>query len=72
MSKEGLGFCLGKNVVDPRFVGVKKMGKEESMGRRRVRSRLCALIKKYTFKFNEMKFNRLKFRGLFILMDGKV
>jgi hypothetical protein len=59
--------------VDPRFVNVKKLGKgEDLMKRRRTRSRLCLLLKKYTFKFNEMKFNRLKFRGLYILIDGKI
>lgn len=42
------------------------------MGRRRNKPRLLTLIKKHTFKFNEMKFNRLKFKGLFILVDGKV
>lgn len=53
MSKEGLGFCLGKSIVDPRFVNVKKMSKgEELLGRKRTRSRLWMLIKKHTFKFN--------------------
>ena len=40
--------------------------------RHRTRARIVLLLKKYTFKFNEMKFNRLKFRGLYILVDGKV
>jgi hypothetical protein len=52
---------------------MKKIGKgEEMLGRRRTRSRLWMLIKKHTFKFNEMKFNRLKFRGLFVMVEGKI
>ena len=73
LSKEGLGFCLGKQLVDPRFVNAKKLGKaEDLLKRHRSRCRIATLLKKYTFKFNEMKFNRLKFKGLFILVEGKV
>ena len=69
LSKEGLGFCLGKTLVDPRFVNAKKLNRgDDVLKRERGRCRIVNLLKKYTFKFNEMKFNRLKFRGLFILV----
>lgn len=75
LSREGLGFCLGKSTnTDPRFVNTKKSGKVDELfgNRRRIRYRLAALIKKHTFKFNEMKFNRLRYPGLFILVEGKI
>lgn len=75
LSKEGLGFCLGRAITtDPRFVNAKKGSKiDENFGnRRKTRSKLSMLIRKHTFKFNEMKFNRLRYPGLFILVEGKV
>mgnify|MGYP007060851273 FL=1 len=67
-----MGFCLAKNVVaDRRFVGSKK-SKEEQMGRRRDRYRLCTLLRKHKFRFNEMKFNRLRYSGLFVVLEGQI
>jgi hypothetical protein len=70
-----LGFCLGRPITtDPRFVNAKKSSKvDDGYGlRRKTRSRLSAILRKHTFKFNEMKFNRLRYPGLFILVEGKV
>ena len=53
LSKEGLGFCLGKQLVDPRFVNAKKVSKNEDyLKRHGSRCRIVTLLKKYTFKFN--------------------
>lgn len=70
-----MGFCLGKPITtDPRFVNSKKSSKaDESYGnRRKQRSKLSILLRKHMFKLNEMKFNRLRYPGLFILVEGKV
>ena len=74
LSQEGLGFCLAKaSSTDARFLSNKKVNKlEEKRFIKRNKSKLFLLLKKLTFKFNELKFNRLRYPGLFILIDGKV
>jgi hypothetical protein len=75
LSKAGKGYGLAKNTIkaDIRMVfsGIVSKGKEEK-GKRSGRAKIVQLIKKHYFKFNEMKFNRTKYPGLFVILKGTV
>ena len=75
MGKVGKGFGLSKppKNTDPRFIFSSHFTPSaETKTKKKGRCRIYQLIKKHLFKFNEMKFNRLKYPGLFIVLNGKV
>lgn len=71
ISKAGKGYGLAKTLqkTDPRVVS---SGMSRGPSKNRGRSRIYTMLKKHIFKFNEMKFNRLKYPGLFIVVRGSV
>ena len=75
ISKAGKGYGLTKNNqrTDPRIVKdySQPLG-TRTTSKTRGKCRIFNLIKKHIFKFNEMKFNRLKYPGLFVVTRGSV
>jgi len=70
INKKGVGFGLGKktNSTDSRFVNMKKMNLERKKGK----CRIYELLKKHYKAFEDMKFNKFKYPGLFILIKGQI
>ena len=74
LSKAGKGFGLSKppKNTDFRFLHSNLSQTTTFQKKNKGRSRISQLISKHIFKFNDMKFNRLKYPGLFIVLNGKV
>ena len=74
ISKAGKGYGLIKSSqkTDPRIVKDYSHGGGRTAGKNRGRCRLYNLIKKHSFHFNELKFNRLKYPGIFVIVSGSV
>lgn len=74
VSKPGKGYGLAKYTqkADARMIynGQSLMSKNGS--KKKGKSKLYQMIKKHIFKFNEMKFNRMKYPGIFIIVKGSV
>jgi hypothetical protein len=56
-------------MIDPRFINAKKVEGEK---RKKAKCRIAELLRKNYTAFNAMKFNKLKYPGLFIVIRGKV